>query len=446
MLGAAGVQIPENNLDDLQASREEDGTLETVDPQDLLGSLLLADLIILDLLTGSVDLVFLAIEESKNLTTLSLDELMCSHGNVKVYEEVIMKDSETIKSKREQSRSIALKARKESSDDDSSTSDSEDEEYAMACGDPNHLVEECPKISRYQNQKAFVGGSWSDSDEDEEEKTNDEKCLMAKASNEGPYFTDLPTPDDIHRLFELERVVVDRTIKSQTVTLNPNQIPTKELSPDMKQWEELIRENVFGLGGHWGRLLACLAHMLYCVVAEEQYNLAYFFVKRIECARATPTANLPYDMFLTRLYQHVMETYPHLDNSIYDIVDRVMCPLVLRQTRRPRSDRGKARHSVSSSSSHHHGTSSHQYDDDDDDDDVETSRASTPSPTTYLNSLDSLNYQNYQIPSSSKQTDETLFTRQTTLLNQMQQMHEEMRRGIKSFGKALKGVFSKKKK
>ncbi|GJY79914.1 hypothetical protein Tco_0492665 [Tanacetum coccineum] len=80
-----------------------------------------------------------------------------------VYEEVIKKDSETIKSKREQSRSIALKARKESSDNDSSTSDSEDEEYAMA---------------------AFVGGSWSDSDEDEEEKTKDEKCLMVKASNE----------------------------------------------------------------------------------------------------------------------------------------------------------------------------------------------------------------------------------------------------------------------
>ncbi|GJY18229.1 hypothetical protein Tco_0389720 [Tanacetum coccineum] len=136
-----------------------------------------------------------AIEESKNLTTLSLDELI---GNLKIYEEIIKKDSETVKSKREQSRSIALKARKESSDDDSSTSDSEDEEYAMAvrdfkkffkrrgrfCGDPNHLIGECPKLSRYQNQKAFVGGSWSDSDEDEDEKTNDEKCLMAKASNE----------------------------------------------------------------------------------------------------------------------------------------------------------------------------------------------------------------------------------------------------------------------
>ncbi|GJW28651.1 RNA-directed DNA polymerase, eukaryota, reverse transcriptase zinc-binding domain protein [Tanacetum coccineum] len=48
-----------------------------------------------------------------------------------VYEEVIKKDSKTVKSKREQSISIAMKARKESSDDDSSTSDSKDEEYAM---------------------------------------------------------------------------------------------------------------------------------------------------------------------------------------------------------------------------------------------------------------------------------------------------------------------------
>ncbi|GJT23326.1 hypothetical protein Tco_0893263 [Tanacetum coccineum] len=73
-----------------------------------------------------------AIEESKNLTTLSLDELI---GNLKVYEEVIKKDYETVKSKREQSRFIALKARKESSDDNSLTFDIEDEEYAMAVRD-----------------------------------------------------------------------------------------------------------------------------------------------------------------------------------------------------------------------------------------------------------------------------------------------------------------------
>nr|GEW11643.1 ribosomal protein L7Ae/L30e/S12e/Gadd45 [Tanacetum cinerariifolium] len=238
--------------------------------------------------------------------------------------------------------------------------------------------------------------------------------LEYSQETEGSYCIDLPTPDDIRRLLELERVVVDCTIKSQTVSLNPNQILTKELSLDMKQWGELIRENVFRLGGHRDRLPACLAHMLYCVVSKEQYNLAYFFVKRIKCARATPTVNLSYGMFLTRLYRHIMEAYPHLDNGIYDIVERVM------------------------------RTSSHQHEDYDDD--VETSRASSPSPTTYLNSLDPLNYQNYQMPSSSKQTDETLFERQTTLLNQTQQMHKEMRGGFKSFGKALKGVFSKKKK
>ncbi|GJY74674.1 hypothetical protein Tco_0479105 [Tanacetum coccineum] len=74
--------------------------------------------------------------------------------------------------------------------------------------------------------------------------------LEYSQETEGPYSIVTLTPDDIRRLLELERVMVDRTIKSQTVTLTPNQILTKELSPDMKQWEELIRENVFGLGGH----------------------------------------------------------------------------------------------------------------------------------------------------------------------------------------------------
>ncbi|GKF73862.1 hypothetical protein Tco_0220194, partial [Tanacetum coccineum] len=34
MHGAAGVQIPEDNLDDLHSSREKDGILETMDPRD----------------------------------------------------------------------------------------------------------------------------------------------------------------------------------------------------------------------------------------------------------------------------------------------------------------------------------------------------------------------------------------------------------------------------
>nr|GEW31358.1 putative reverse transcriptase domain-containing protein [Tanacetum cinerariifolium] len=73
-----------------------------------------------------------AIKESKDLTSLSLDELI---GNLKVYEVIIKNDFEMVKGKREQNISLALKAKKESSDEDSSTSDSKDEEYAMVVRD-----------------------------------------------------------------------------------------------------------------------------------------------------------------------------------------------------------------------------------------------------------------------------------------------------------------------
>nr|GEX56765.1 hypothetical protein [Tanacetum cinerariifolium] len=43
VLGAVGVQIPQNNLENLQLIRkEEDGATEVLDPQDVLSSILLA--------------------------------------------------------------------------------------------------------------------------------------------------------------------------------------------------------------------------------------------------------------------------------------------------------------------------------------------------------------------------------------------------------------------
>ncbi|GJT54887.1 retrovirus-related pol polyprotein from transposon TNT 1-94 [Tanacetum coccineum] len=108
----------------------------------------------------------------------------------------------------------------------SSSSDSEDEEYAMAvkefkkffkrqgkfvrqprgdrktfqrsrnngygkserncfrCGDPNHLIGECSKPPKNNDQRAFIGGAWSDNGEDEVEKTKDETCLVAQAPDE----------------------------------------------------------------------------------------------------------------------------------------------------------------------------------------------------------------------------------------------------------------------
>nr|GEU97440.1 retrovirus-related Pol polyprotein from transposon TNT 1-94 [Tanacetum cinerariifolium] len=71
------------------------------------------------------------IEESRDLTSLSLDELI---GNLKVHEMIVKKDFEIVKAKVER-KSLALKARKESSDKECSTFGSVDKEYAMTVRD-----------------------------------------------------------------------------------------------------------------------------------------------------------------------------------------------------------------------------------------------------------------------------------------------------------------------
>nr|GEU63437.1 DUF4219 domain-containing protein/UBN2 domain-containing protein [Tanacetum cinerariifolium] len=71
------------------------------------------------------------IEKSKDLTSLSLDELI---RNIKVHKMFIKKDFKIVKEKVER-KSLALKAKKESSDEECSTFESEDEEYAMAVRD-----------------------------------------------------------------------------------------------------------------------------------------------------------------------------------------------------------------------------------------------------------------------------------------------------------------------
>lgn len=112
----------------------------------------------------------------------------------------------------------------------------------------------------------------------------DLSSLERNRPSDGPYYSEIPSPKDIRRLLELERGTTSHKIKSRNVNIHENQILLKELSPDMKNWEELIRENAFGIGGHRDHLMASIAHMLYCIVAEENYNLAYLFVHRIMTA------------------------------------------------------------------------------------------------------------------------------------------------------------------
>nr|GEV16481.1 zf-CCHC domain-containing protein/UBN2 domain-containing protein [Tanacetum cinerariifolium] len=90
-----------------------------------------------------------AIEESKDLTSLSLDELI---GNLKVHEMIITKDSEIVKEKVKR-KSLALKAKKESSDEECLTSGSEDEEYVMAVRDFKKFFK---RRGYSQNSKAYI--------------------------------------------------------------------------------------------------------------------------------------------------------------------------------------------------------------------------------------------------------------------------------------------------
>ncbi|GKD54633.1 zf-CCHC domain-containing protein [Tanacetum coccineum] len=126
----------------------------------------------------------MTIEESKDLSTLPLDELI---GNLKVYEVVLEKDSEASKVKKENYKSLALKARKVSSDEkefleNKGREEGKDDRRCFKCGDPNHFISDCTKHS-FNDQKAFVGGCWSESDKEDESK-RDEICLMALDNNE----------------------------------------------------------------------------------------------------------------------------------------------------------------------------------------------------------------------------------------------------------------------
>nr|GEV45658.1 UBN2 domain-containing protein [Tanacetum cinerariifolium] len=95
-----------------------------------------------------------AIEESKDLTLLSHDELI---GNLKVHEVIINKDFEIAKGKRERMKSFALKAKKKSSDEESLAYRCKDEEYAMTVRDFKKFFKRIGKVIEQEdiNLKLF---------------------------------------------------------------------------------------------------------------------------------------------------------------------------------------------------------------------------------------------------------------------------------------------------
>nr|GEX74308.1 hypothetical protein [Tanacetum cinerariifolium] len=112
----------------------------------------------------------MTIEESKDLTSLSLDELT---RNLKVQEMIIKKDSKIT------SRS-SLREEVDSLDNHGTTK----RRFKAVETTRTEKVIGSVLDAKDKNQRAFVKGSWSDSGEEDDENAKEETCLVAQASNE----------------------------------------------------------------------------------------------------------------------------------------------------------------------------------------------------------------------------------------------------------------------
>ncbi|GJZ42147.1 hypothetical protein Tco_0589033 [Tanacetum coccineum] len=185
---------------------------------------------------------------------------------------------------------------------------------------------------------------------------------------------------------------VTRIRHEEEIDVQDHQILTREIVSTLKPLEEIIRENIFCLGGNRDHVPACLCYMLYYVAKSEKFNLAYYMEKRMD---------------------------PELFNESYVLYDHVMNHLTAQQAQKTRKDCGtrRGRHSTSSSSAFDQPSSSHLNDDDDDGNDKGTSRTSTPSPIRYVNSITNEVPQIFQNPPNIDPNMEPFYTRQTEIIN-----------------------------
>ncbi|GJX84396.1 hypothetical protein Tco_0335170 [Tanacetum coccineum] len=103
-------------------------------------------------------------------------------------------------------------------------------------------------------------------------------------------------------------------------------------------------------------------------------------------------------------------------------------------------------HSTFSSSAFGQPSSSHLNDDDDDGNDEGTSRASTPSPICFVNSLTNEVPRVFENPPNVDPDMKPFYIRQTEIVNRQVQLRDDYCGGIRSIGKGLKNLLKGKKK
>ncbi|GKB87517.1 hypothetical protein Tco_0959789 [Tanacetum coccineum] len=229
---------------------------------------------------------------------------------------------------------------------------------------------------------------------------------------DGQYKTNPPSIEDIILTIRIDQEgQVCRICHEEEIDVHDYQILTREIIPTLKPLEEIIRENVFCLGGNRDHVLACLCFMLYCTVHSERFNLAYYMAKRMEWVTKQARLIIPY------------ERKPRRDHS----------------TRR-------GRHFTSLSSAFDQPSSSHLNDDDDDGNDEGTSHTSTPFPIRYVNYLTDKVPQVFQNPHNIDPHLEPFYTRQTKIINRQVQLRDEHRGRVRSIGKSLRRLWRNMKK
>ncbi|GKC59317.1 hypothetical protein Tco_1086915 [Tanacetum coccineum] len=169
----------------------------------------------------------------------------------------------------------------------------------------------------------------------------------------------------------------------------------------------------------------------------------------METVRRQPKVILPYEILLTRLFNHIMSNSPELSDDRYILYDRVMHPLAPHHEQKTQADHDTKRcHHLTSSSTSAlvNPSSSHPIDDENVANDEGTSRVSTPSPSRFVKSVSNDIPQIFSNPPNIDSNMEPLYSQQTKILNHQNQLRDEHRNGLRSIRRALKNVLKGRKK
>nr|GEW16057.1 UBN2 domain-containing protein [Tanacetum cinerariifolium] len=296
-----------------------------------------------------------AIEESKDLSSLALDELI---GNLK---------------------SITLKAKKESSNDETLTSESDNVEYAMvvrkervtenvldvviqiisleivqkhlATNIKRLLLEVLRAIARMtpktkpttklvlwlDRQMRFVVEFYHIL----EVKRNELDIPYIEFMLGQFTFTLTPSPITLPlNMIVKKAITTPRTTQAQLLR-DLNTLYIDDIRPDLKGWELFFKENFFCSIEKINKVKACTAYMLYYLTIGGKFNFTSMIIYRMKEVIKKRKGPIPFAMLLTRLYNHIFATNPQAIGLIamFTFHKHVMDPLYI--LRNPSIEKGK---------------------------------------------------------------------------------------------------------